>query len=297
MKLPELPTRMPKAPTSGGGVKAPAFLTDLFKDMRDRRLIIPAVALLVAIFAVPVLLSSSPAPSVVPPPPATDPAAAAVEPGVLAVEELGVRDFHKRLDAMDRKNPFGDRFEPKATEATAGELVEPSPVDTGAAADVGGGGATPVADGGTISGTDASAPTVAPSSDPGSNTGTSAPVEAREQFVLVPRVDVKVGIVDRERRKSLDEVKPGDLLPSKQAPVAMYLGNSDDSENAEFLVSRDVERVNGEGDCRPQNDCEFLKLADGSSAYLRFADGNRYVITVTDIYFERIPEDELKEDR
>jgi hypothetical protein len=74
------------------------------------------------------------------------------------------------------------------------------------------------------------------------------------------------------------------------------LSNTDDSEFAEFLVSRDVERVNGEGKCKPgKNRCEFLRLADGESAYLRFADGKRYVITVRQIYFVEVDADEFAE--
>ena len=76
----------------------------------------------------------------------------------------------------------------------------------------------------------------------------------------------------------------------------MFLGNSDDSDSAEFLVSRDVSAVNGDGHCKPgKNNCEFLTLGDGDSAYLRFADGKRYVITVTNIYFIRVDADRFSD--
>jgi hypothetical protein len=281
MKL-ELPTRKPKAERAAkqpSKVQAPAFAQDLYKDMRDRRLIIPAVALLIAIVAVPVALSSSPESAVSVSPPASDPQAVAVEPAVLAVQEVGVRDFRDRLDDLKRKNPFGGRFEPKAVKTDkVGELKDPtdatggaSPVDTGT---------SPVD----------SSPTPSNSSDP------PAPVQPQEPFVLVPRIDVEVGNVDRNRRKSIDGVKSGEVLPWKSAPTAMFLGNSDDSGSAEFLVSRDVSSVNGDGHCKPgKNNCEFLTLGDGDSAYLRFADGNRYVITVKHIYFVRVSEDQFND--
>ena len=61
----------------------------------------------------------------------------------------------------------------------------------------------------------------------------------------------------------------------------------------EFLVSRDVSKVNGEGTCEPRKgSCEFLTLKEGETAYLRYADGNRYALRVTDIFFVRIPESE-----
>lgn len=284
MKLPELPKRKPKAEGSSAAskIQAPAFAHDLYKDMRDRRLIIPAIALIIAIIAVPVVLSSPSESSVSVPPPVVDPNAVAVEPAVLAVQEVGVRDFHERLDDLKRKNPFGDRFGPKAVAGeSVGDLTDPTvPVDTG-------GGGTPV-DSGT-------APPVDASPTPGASDPT-APVEPPQPFVLVPRVDLKVGIVDRDRRQTIEGVKSGEVVPSKKAPTAMFLGNSDDSGSAEFLVSRDVSAVNGDGHCKPgRNNCEFLTLRDGDSAYLRFEDGNRYVITVKSIYFARVDKDQFNE--
>lgn len=280
MKMPELPTRKPKAPSPGRGssIQPPAFISDLFKDMRDRRLIIPAIALLVAIVAVPVVLSSSPEPFVTPPAAPIDPEAAAVEPGVLAVQEVGVRDFRERLDALKRHDPFGGRFEPESADTeNSGELVDPEEITVAGDSGVG----VPAA-----SETPASPDTSEP----------TEPVTPPDSFVLVPRVNVEVGIVDRDRRQAIENVKSGDILPSKKAPTAMYLGNTHGSESAEFLVSRDVEQVNGEGECKPgKNRCEFLQLADGDTAYLRFADGKRYVLTVTEIFFVRVDEDELNE--
>ena len=284
MKLPELHKRKPKTPSgsSSSGFQPPAFLQDLFKDMRDRRLIIPAVALLIAIFAVPVLLSSPSDRAVQVAAPAADPGAVAVKPAVLAVQETGVRDFQERLDELKRKDPFGDRFAPEAPEAV-GDLLEPEEV----LSDSPGGVVEPEPSVAEPSGGDTSAGP-APAEAPG-------PLEQPEAFVLVPRVDVEVGVVDRSRRQTINGVKSGEVLPSKEAPAAMFLGNSDGAQSSEFLVSRDVSKVNGEGDCKPSKEnCEFLTLRDGESAYLRFADGNRYVITVKDIYFVRVDEDEFR---
>ena len=276
MKLPQIPTRK-SGSAAGSGLKPPAFVSDVLKDMRDRRLVVPAIALLVAIVAVPILLSSSPSPAVPAAPLAPDPDAAAVEPGVLAVQEVGVRDYRERLDALDRKNPFSDRFASTAETGSAEGSELLAPVDEG----------EPVA-----TATPSSSEPV-PDTSPSAGSSTTPappPAEEQEQYVLVPRIDVEVGIVDRDRRQTIERVKSGDLLPSKQRPVAMFLGNSDSSSIAELLVSRDVSRVNGEGQCKPgKNNCEFLRMEDGDSAYLRYADGNRYVITVKDIYFARVP--------
>ncbi len=130
--------------------------------------------------------------------------------------------------------------------------------------------------------------------------GTAPPVSdsQEEPYVLVPRIDVKVGIVDRDRRQTIDGVKSGDLLPSKDTPVAMFLGNNDDGSVADLLVSRDVSRVNGEGKCKPgKNNCEFLRMDEGDSAYLRFADGKRYVITVKNVYLGANPQEQGRKGR
>jgi hypothetical protein len=281
MKLPELRKRGAKAPASRGGrgVKAPAFVSDLMKDMRDRRLIIPAIALLVAIAAVPVLLTSDPDPVIPAPPAPADPDAAALEPGVLAVQEVGVRDYQKRLDLLKRKNPFNDRFVPRGSSAdSAGDLAPPAET-SGAAGD----------SAGDSTGT---SPAVPPETTP----STTQP-QPQEPFVLVPRVNVEVGIVGRDQVDSKENVKSGTVLPGKKAPTALYLGNTDDSGFAEFLISRDVSQVSGDGECRPpQGQCEFLTLADGEKALLRYdRDGKRYSIRVTNIFFVRIPVSKFNE--
>ena len=71
-------------------IRAPEFLNNLYRDMRDRRLLLPAAALVVCLIAVPQLLSSS---STTAPPPtvpiesagkptAAEPAVVTDEPGV-----------------------------------------------------------------------------------------------------------------------------------------------------------------------------------------------------------------------
>ena len=284
MKLPEFPKRKVKAPASGRATKlqAPAFLDDLYRDMRDRRLIIPAVVLLIAILALPALLSQSADSTVTTPVPVDDPTAVAVEPAVLAVQEAGVRDFRERLDSLQRKNPFGSRFDPQPVDdlGPPGELVEPP--ESSIAGD-GGGTAAPVP---------GAVDTPTEPTDPAAPSDPPSPVDPADPYVLVPRVDVVVGVVDRERRQTIENVRGGDLLPSRQVPVVMYLGNTEDSKYAEFLVSRDVAKVSGEGKCRPEpEDCEFLRLGQGDTAYLNFADGNRYVLRVKKISFAKVKEE------
>ena len=79
--------------------------------MRDRRLIIPALALVVAIIAVPIALWSRSEGGTAAPaacPARADPREAAA-PAVLT-EQLGVRDYRERLEQLKSKNPFTERF-------------------------------------------------------------------------------------------------------------------------------------------------------------------------------------------
>ena len=82
------------------------FFNDLYRDLVDRRMLVPVIALLVAIVAVPVLLKSEP-PAPAPPAAAAAPAEGTdeVSPAVL-VSDPGVRDYSKRLSALKKKNPL-----------------------------------------------------------------------------------------------------------------------------------------------------------------------------------------------
>lgn len=283
MKMPELPKRKPKSQSPGPGsasrVQTPAFVQDLYKDMRDRRLIIPAVALLVAIVAVPIVLSSPSESSVTPPAPVADPDAVAVEPAVLAVQEIGVRDYRERLSELEQKNPFGSRFDPKPDK----NLEDADDTQAGGAS---------TASGGAVGGSPE--PTTGGSVAPTPGTTPPTPGTTPEPMIVVSRIDAETKIVGRDQSDTHENVHSGDVLPSRRAPVVLFLRNVDAGAAAQFIVSRNVSNVNGDGTCKPgKTNCEFLTLKDGETAYLRYADGHRYALRVTDIRFVHIPESEF----
>ena len=104
--------------------------------MRDRRLLVPALALAVALIVVPIVLSSSstttaPASSVAPGG-ASSGQEAPTSPAVLA-EQLGVTDYRKRLDELSSKNPFRRQYTsvPKGSEAeSSGQTSSATSADT-----------------------------------------------------------------------------------------------------------------------------------------------------------------------
>ena len=286
MKLPNLPKqrlsmpkRKPKAPKDAGApakaaksqFRVPGRVEDLYRDMRDRRLLFPALALVVAIIAVPIALKS---PKEDPPAPAAFVApegAEAVAPAVLAEQPVGVRDYRKRLDELKSKNPFAGSFTQPTAPATDGELVDP-PADPGTTSE-------PV---GTEPSTD---PVGTPPDDSTSSSSTSSsPDDGGEILILAPRVDLKAGRFGEP--KDIEGAEIGDLLPDRRkAPVVMLIGVSEDLQHANFLVSDDVSDTNGDGSCRPRaNDCEFLRLADGEKrTFVYEPNGRKYVVKVTDI--------------
>ena len=115
-----------------------AFIKNLFRDLRDRHLLLPVLALIVALVAVPKLLAKDADP--VPPPPAAPSAASdsgdELSSAVLADTAVSVRDYRKRLEDLKSKNPFHQQFRDTATGATGAHRSEwldgrPAPLQTG----------------------------------------------------------------------------------------------------------------------------------------------------------------------
>lgn len=286
MRRPDLsklkPKAKPKAPAKPrASIKAPQFLEDLYRDMRDRRLLLPALALIIAIVAVPVALSASkePAPAAVAVAPPDG--AEAVAPAVLAEQPGGVRDYRERLDELKSKNPFESAAAEAAAAATAGDpadvIVTPTGDPTSSTST-----STSTATS-TTSPTDPSLPTDEPAS-PSTPSGGGDDEPKTEILVAQPRLDVEAGRAGEARL--IDDVKPGDLLPSRrEAPIAMFLEASANLKFAHFAISENVSRATGEGRCRPRpNDCEFLRLSEGEKrTFVYGEDGDHYTLKVTNI--------------
>jgi hypothetical protein len=292
MKLPNLPKRTAGArsetPKPDGAkraaktqIRAPQAVEDLYRDMRDRRLLLPALALILAIIAVPFLLSASkdpaPAATVLQPPEGAE----AVAPAVVTEQPVGVRDYRKRLDELKSKDPFAGSFssaDDAAAAADDGELVDP-PSSTTPSSTVAPSSTSP-----TSSTTTSPAPTDTSSSSSGSTDDGGGSDGGQTMIVLAPRIDVRGGLV--HKRKRLEDVEIGDLVPDqRKAPIAMFLGVSDDLESAQFVVSDEVSDTDGDGKCRPSGShCEFLSLREDEKRYFTFGpDDERFSLKVTDI--------------
>jgi hypothetical protein len=249
--------------------KPPQILVDVYRDLRDRRLLLPALVLLVAIVAVPLALSSSSTEPAAPPAPAAaagSDKATAAEAAVLT-RQLGVSDYRKRLEQFKSKNPFRQHFAlPNITSKVQGSSVT---VPTSGATS----GITGASDGSTST-TSTSTTTTSSTSSSSPTSSTSAPTTSEPSQDQTPkpttelvqrRVDVKVG-KEGSPLEERDGVKQLTMLPDGTTPVVAFLGTSENGKHAYFVVSTDVSNVSGDGNCLTTTPtCQFLSLQEGEA--------------------------------
>jgi hypothetical protein len=225
-----------------------------FRQLVERRLWPLAVLLLIALVAIPVLLSKGGAEPVAPPA-----AVASAEQGetkpIVSLSEPGERDSVRKV-LGSRKNPFRLAVAPTKAKPEKAEAAQAAPT----------GGGEPKSTGGTSTGggAPASAPVVAP-------VAPTAPV------VVVPTTPAKTyELYSLQVRfgDSTSETLPGrtlkrlTALPSNEDAALIYLGLLKDRKTAVFLVDGDAE-VQGDGTCRPSpQNCETLEMKRGDTAFI-----------------------------
>lgn len=293
-KAPKAPKarRAPRAPRATPNVKAPKFLTDLYADLRDRRLLIPVAALLVGLVAVPLLLGGGSSEPAVPPPPvaaAGEDEAAAVQSAVL-VEQVGIRDYEKRLAALKEKNPFEQQFPlPSGGGGGGGGGSDGSSTTTTTVDDV-----TSTGSGSTT--TSETSITETTGSGGGSTTEVTSVDETTVEESKPPirfyagRVDVTVGPLGET--KKVEGVRYLTILPSEKTPVVAFLGLGEGGDKAVFSVSSEVVETKGDGHCAPKRPapCQFLTLKTGDQRTFKFENGKTFRLRLLDTHVVRVPD-------
>ena len=256
--------------------RMPQVLSDLYRDLRDRRLLPVVILLLVAVVAVPVVLSVS---SGTPPPPASSAQVAEevkapeAQPAVLAVSR-GLRDYRERLAELNRRNPFRQQFQGAGLSKTEVEGISSGAGD----ATISGGEASAGGDGGVASATITSGGTT-DSGSSGSGSGGASKTESVTKLETY-RVEVSYGRSGSE--KKLKDLEPLDPLD----PVAVFVGVSEDGKKALFFVSSEVRTASGGGVCVPlgATGCGLLVLKAGEVVRLEYTpDGNTYTLKLSEI--------------
>lgn len=265
LKLPEL--------------KAPPFLSDLYWDLRERRLL-PLVALVVvAIAAVPFLLGgksdeSSPSGVAAVATPATA-GGGSGGPGLVAVQaKPGLRDYQKRLAHRSPTDPFEQRF-------TGPQL---------AGSELGGGG-------GELSSTSTTTTSTGTTTTSHDTTTTEATKESSggagsqpslKEYTIA--IDVKITRTETKADGSKEtseptvhrRVIPPAALPSEKAQAVAYMGTSPKTKKPLFLISDKVTAIFGEGKCLSGAEtCQLLEVEPGFPETFVFGPhSTRYKINV-----------------
>lgn len=259
--------------------QVPEPLQNLYRDLRDRRLLPLVVVLLAAIVAIPILLSTDPETTA----PATatlssadaagDVEGAEITDPVVLAEVPGIRNFRERLDSFRKENPFRQQLTglPKSVADAQAKAEDQAKQAVGDATASGSG---------TASGTGTDTVT-------GSGTGTSeVPPTTTKTYGYFWKIDAKVGVVgDAKEKTGVDELA---FLPGKSHPVVQFIQGIGESA-AIFVVSRSVGDTHGDGRCRPHPDnCQFLALEVGQSQTFEYEpDGLPYKIKLTGVHLER----------
>ena len=287
MKRPELKMDKPD-------IKVPPVVEDLYRDLRDRRLLPIVALLLVAIIAVPIALSSGTGSSTAAPVPEVVPADAPEAQAAVLAENPGLRDYRERLDSLKAQNPFEQQFETsglEGTEVSSGtetlDSVTSGGGEVSAGGDTGASTSEPTSDS-TSTSTSEPAPDTSTGSSGSVDTDTDSTSEPEVQFYGF-KADLQYGLEGdvREHRN----VKYLDML----SPVGTLLGASIDGKKVVFGLSSSVVSVSGDGDCVSSPDaCEFLTLEEGKSAVLTYQRPNTepatYRLTVDDIRIVKLKE-------
>jgi hypothetical protein len=250
--------------------KVQKFFGDVVYDLRNRGLLPVAILLLVALVAVPVVISRGGSGSSGSSPEATS---ASAEPApetqtaVLAYNP-GIRSYKRRLNDLSAKNPFRQQFEHSA--AAASQLNSTVSTATASSAATSSGSAAPATTG-----------EVPPLSTGGSSGGKKKKKSKKHYSysVTVFAGDVTVPLTPFQNIASLTP------LPSQESSVVVYYGLSSDHQQALFLVSTKVDGLTGPGSCLPApDDCSLLALPAGASEDLHYSkDDKTYRIVLAGI--------------
>jgi hypothetical protein len=229
-----------------------------------------AVALLLALLAIPILLRNpaeeqpAPAPAGATPAVGSGGSLAAFQP-VVNTQGKKSSEIRKDLEGFETKDPFKPQNLGGGGSATSGSVqVQSADAATGGEGGTGGGGSvTPdTSSGSTPSGGD-------------SGTGSSGATTKPQTFYYTYAADVRFGKEGNLDRKTLQQFRS---LPSSQDPVLVFMGVKQDGETAIFLQSAGATST-GEGNCEPDDTCTFLYMKKGDKQRIEAVTENNEVVT------------------
>jgi len=274
-------------------VKPPGFVSDLYLDLRDRRLLPVLALVLVAIVATPILLGQSSDTAL--PPQASGALEALKEAqdgssASLTVVEAkpGLRDPDKRLAQRSPTDPFKQRY--TAPVLKGSQLNEAKEGEGSGATEAGEGaedkssGATTGKQTATNTGKDGGSP------QPGD---TAKPKDAVLYNFAIDFQIVHASGSEKEGDKKVSEpqvrtkVLPPAPLPGKKKAVVTYIGLSPKTRKPLFVVSPEVTGTFGDAKCVSGTEtCQLIELEPGFPQVFVYGDkGDRYTLKLRKVYF------------
>lgn len=237
------------------------FVQDVWQDLREKRLWPIAVVLVLAIVAIPLLLTQSAAQpaaenAVIPQPTEETRITVSREDSDAASSGTG-----SALDRFAEGDPFTppDRIAGKGGSATSASASAAGPSDGASGGSTGD--STPPSGG--------DAPIARP---PTTRTETT-------EFEYVADVTFWNG----ERRRQLRGLRKLDMLPNQSAPVLIFMGTSNEGGNAVFLVDSTLKST-GEGTCVPNRaNCAYVHIGPGSEQIFTTEAGDSYRMRIDEI--------------
>jgi hypothetical protein len=262
-------------------MKVPPVLRDLYLDLRDRRLLPLLGLVLVAIVAVPLLLSEDPEEPTPAPRIGSTAGAAGKSASALTVVRStpGLRDYRRRLRHREPTNPFHQRYTSPVlkgaelgSESSTSESSSESSTEEGASSGTSGGSPAAPSGGG--------APPPAP--------GNFDPHGKYRLYTFTMKVQIsrteenEAGEVKMGEPTIREGVRPLTPLPGEKAPVVTYLGARLETGKALLMVSKDVTATFGEAECVAGTDsCELLEVEKGFPEIFEYGPNHvRYKLNI-----------------
>jgi len=242
-------------------LKVPDFVLDIYYDLRERRLLPLVAILVVALVALPIVLSGDSGSEEEEAAFATPSTAAPKSTLVVTKAAPGLREYRHRL-AGTPKDPFKQQYS------------EPESSESGEGSPSGGAESVTVESGG-------------PSEPPATETpeggaapeGNGEPPEGGHLQYYSFAIDVRITPVSSKKnpeatvRHNLPNMT---MLPSRAVPALTFVGVTKDQKNAVMLVSDKVTGLFGDATCIEGNEsCQLLALEPGIPETVVYGADNR----------------------
>jgi hypothetical protein len=252
------------------------FLRNVLHDLVEKKLWPVAIALVVALVAVPVVLGGGSDTG------SADTADVAATNGLenhrdiarASVVSLEQQAAGKVSREGKVRNPFAQHHEPKVTDVANEAIQSAKKLLAGGSSS---GGSAPSSGGGSASTPAPSAP-----SSPGGSTGGTTPAPKKTTPKPAPSDDstyhVDLNFGETDQGKSFKNVARLTPLPSSTDPFFVFLGLKDDGKTAVFLISADAV-PSGDGVCKPSADsCETVELKKDDIEFFDLQTGTAGVV-------------------